>query len=101
MRLLTGAVTSPTLADQIAAVQKAFPAMRWHQWEPLHRDAARSGAVRAFGRIVDTVYDFARAEVILGVESDALSAAPGRLRYARDFAARRRADDAKLRMSRV
>ncbi|HXR86895.1 MAG TPA: TAT-variant-translocated molybdopterin oxidoreductase, partial [Stellaceae bacterium] len=101
LRLLTGAVTSPTLAEQIAALQKSFPAMVWHRWEPLHRDAAQVGAELAFGRAVDMVYDFARADVILGIESDALNAAPGHLRYARDFASRRRADQAKSRMSRV
>ena len=101
LRLLTGAVTSPTLAEQIAALQKTFPAMVWHQWEPLHRDTVRAGAELAFGRAVDTVYDFSRADVILGIESDALNAAPGHLRYARDFATRRRADQAKSRMSRV
>jgi molybdopterin-containing oxidoreductase family iron-sulfur binding subunit len=101
LRLLTGAVTSPTLAKQIATLQKTFPAMVWHQWEPLHRDAVRAGATLAFGRTVDTICDFSRADVILGIESDALNAAPGHLRYARDFAARRRADQAKSRMSRV
>ena len=38
LRLLTGNVTSPSLAAQIGALQQQFPAMRWHQWEPLHRD---------------------------------------------------------------
>jgi MoCo/4Fe-4S cofactor protein with predicted Tat translocation signal len=101
LRVLTGAVTSPTLAEQIAALQNTFPAMVWHQWEPLHRDAVRAGAEIAFGRAVDMIYDFSRADVILGIESDALNSAPGHLRYARDFAARRRADQAKSRMSRV
>jgi MoCo/4Fe-4S cofactor protein with predicted Tat translocation signal len=101
LRVLTGAVTSPTLAEQIAALQNGFPGMVWHQWEPLHRDAIRAGAEIAFGRAVDTVYDFSRGDVILGIESDALSSATGHLRYARDFAARRRADQVKARMSRV
>ena len=38
LRILTGAVTSPLLAAQIAALQQQFPQMQWHQWEPLHRD---------------------------------------------------------------
>ncbi|HEX7970420.1 MAG TPA: TAT-variant-translocated molybdopterin oxidoreductase, partial [Stellaceae bacterium] len=99
--LLTGTVTSPTLAEQIAALQAAFPEMRWHQWEPLHRDSAREAAHLAFGRPVDTVLDVGKADVILAVESDFLSAAPGHLRYARDFAARRRPDDVKDKMSRL
>ena len=32
LRLLTGTITSPSLGAQIAALQTAFPAMRWHQW---------------------------------------------------------------------
>ncbi|HWE78957.1 MAG TPA: TAT-variant-translocated molybdopterin oxidoreductase, partial [Pseudolabrys sp.] len=38
LRVLTGAVTSPFLAAQMAALKQQFPQMQWHQWEPLHRD---------------------------------------------------------------
>jgi MoCo/4Fe-4S cofactor protein with predicted Tat translocation signal len=99
--LLTGTVTSPTLWAQIAALQQAFPALRWHQWEALHRDGARATDRAAFGRDLDWVLDFAKADVILAVESDFLTFAPGHLRYARDFAARRRADEVGSAMSRL
>ena len=33
-----GATGSPTLAAQMDKMQQQFPEMRWHQWEPLHRD---------------------------------------------------------------
>ncbi len=101
LHLLTGTVTSPTLAEQIAALQRAFPEMRWHQWEPLHRDNARQAARLAFGRAADTVLDVSQADVILALESDFLTAAPGHLRYARDFAVRRRPDAVKDGMSRL
>jgi molybdopterin-containing oxidoreductase family iron-sulfur binding subunit len=100
-RLLTGTVTSPFLRRQIEALQTRFPAMQWHQWEPLHRDAARAGARLAFGRDIDAIYDFTRADIVLGIESDALSGAPGHLRYARDIASRRRPEEAKASMSRL
>jgi len=100
-RLLTGTVTSPLLRQQIDALQARFPAMQWHQWEPLHRDAVRAGARLAFGRDIDPIYDFMPADIVLGIESDALTSAPGHLRYARDFATRRRPDEAKASMSRV
>ncbi|MBP2306459.1 4Fe-4S dicluster domain-containing protein [Azospirillum melinis] len=91
LRLLTGTVTSPTLARQIGALKQRFPAMQWHRWEADGRDMVRAGAVLAYGRPVDTVLHLDRAKVILAVESDFLDSAPGHLRYARDFARRRRA----------
>ena len=47
LRLLTGTVTSPSLTARIAALQQQFPAMRWHQWEPLHRDAEFAAGERS------------------------------------------------------
>jgi MoCo/4Fe-4S cofactor protein with predicted Tat translocation signal len=99
--LLTGAVTSPTLLEQIAALQQVFPELRWQQWEPLHRSNTRTAAQLAFGRSVDTVLDIAKADVILAIESDFLSAAPGHLSYARAFAARRRPAEVRDGMSRL
>lgn len=91
LRLLTGTVTSPTLARQIGALKQRFPAMQWHRWEADGRDMVRAGAVLAYGRPVDTVLHLDRAKAILAVESDFLDSAAGHLRYARDFARRRRA----------
>jgi hypothetical protein len=101
LRLLTGTVTSPSLAAQIMGLQQMFPAMRWHQWEPLHRDNALAASARAFGRQLDRVFDLDPADVIFAVESDLISAVPGHLAYARQFAARRRPDDTGERMNRV
>ncbi|MBP2292624.1 TAT-variant-translocated molybdopterin oxidoreductase [Azospirillum rugosum] len=93
LRILSGAVTSPTLAAQMEALRRRFPEMRWHRWEADGRDNVRAGAALAFGRPVDTVLHVDRADVILAIESDFLDAAPGHLRYARDFARRRRAPE--------
>src|SRR6185369_14178832 len=60
------------------------------QYEPANNDNARAGAVMAFGQPVNTIYDFSKADRILSLDSDFLSAHPGTLKYARDFAARRR-----------
>ncbi|MBV9198782.1 MAG: TAT-variant-translocated molybdopterin oxidoreductase, partial [Alphaproteobacteria bacterium] len=101
LRLLTGTVTSPSLAAQIDAVQKQLPAMRWHQWEPLHRDNELAASQRAFGRPVECVFDVGAADVIFAVESDLISGVPGWLAYARQFAAHRRPDETHGQMSRV
>jgi MoCo/4Fe-4S cofactor protein with predicted Tat translocation signal len=99
--LLTGTITSPTVVAQLGALSQAFPGLRWHRWEALHRDNERIAARAAFGRPLDVVLDLAKADVILAVESDFLTFAPGHLRYARDFAARRRADEVGAQMSRL
>ena len=101
LRLLTGTLTSPSLLAQIAALQQQFPAMRWHQWEPLHRDNERTAAAQSFGRPLDRVFDLDAADIIFAIESDLISSAPGWLAYARHFAARRRPDETGGRMSRV
>jgi len=92
IRILTGTVTSPTLAAQIQDFLAAFPAARWHQYEPCGRHSARAGATSAFGRPMNTIYRFDRADVIVSLDSDFLaSTTPGNLHYARDYSARRRA----------
>ena len=90
IRLLTGTVTSPTLNAQIAALLAKFPNARWHQWEPVSRDNIREGARLAFGEVVEPVYHFEKADVIVSLDADFLGIGPAQLRHARDFASRRR-----------
>jgi molybdopterin-containing oxidoreductase family iron-sulfur binding subunit len=101
LRILTGAMTSPSLIAQIASVQKQFPGMRWHQWEPLNRDSEHAAAIMGFGKPVDRAFDLRKAERIFGIGSDLISTAPGNLAYARDFAAARRPAETGGTMSRV
>jgi len=44
----------------------------------------------AFGQDVNTTYDFSKADRILSLGSDFLASSPKTLRYARDYAAKRR-----------
>jgi len=88
--LLTGAVSSPTLLAQIAELRAKFPEMRWHTWEPAGRQRAFAGAESAFGEKVEVRYEVKAADVILALDSDFLTSGPGAVRYAKDFAARRR-----------
>lgn len=101
LRFLTGMVTSPTLASQMNDLQKRFPLAKWHQFEPISLDNARDGAKLAFGQIVETHHRFDRAAVILSLESDFLLAHPQRLRYAREFAARRAVTSGSTDMNRL
>lgn len=101
LRILSGTVTSPSLADQIQNLLKQFPQAQWHQYEPAGSGSAREGSRMAFGQYVNTYYRFDQADVILALDSDFLSSGPGALRYARDFADKRRVVDAKSTMNRL
>ncbi len=101
LRILTETVTSPTLAGQLRTLLAQFPSAKWHQYEPAGRDAAREGARLAFGQYVNTVYRFDRADVVLALDSDFLCSGPGGVRYARDFADKRRMPDHQSPMNRL
>ena len=101
LRFLTETITSPTIAAQMKQILTDFPEAKWHQYEPVNRDNARAGAIMAFGQDVNTIYDFSKADRILSLGSDFLSAMPGTLRYARDYAEKRRVNGEKLEMSRL
>lgn len=88
-RILIGAITSPTLAAQIDALLSRYPQARWHQWAPVSRDNVRQGAVLAYGQPVEIACKLDNADVVLAIDSDLLSSAPGHLRFARNFASRR------------
>ena len=80
LRILTGTITSPTLADQLSALLRELPGAKWHQWEPAGRIAPRE----------ELLYRFDRADVVVSLDADFLGCGPGHVRYARDFALRRK-----------
>jgi MoCo/4Fe-4S cofactor protein with predicted Tat translocation signal len=101
LRLLTQTVTSPTLGAQIQQLLAQYPGIKWHQWEPVNRDNVREGLRMAFGSYVNAVYHFDKANVIVSLDCDFADSGPGHLRYARDFASRRRVRNGATSMNRV
>ncbi len=101
LRLLSGTVTSPTLANQIQELLRRFPEARWHRWEPAGNLQSAAAARRAFGRPLETRYDFSRARVVVSLGADVLCEGPAGVRYARDFAGGRRVRGDRQEMSRV
>ncbi len=92
--LLTGAITSPSLADQIEQIQARYPAARWYRHVPLEGNVqSRSGTAIPH-------YHIAGAHVVVSLEADLLSFMPGHLRHAREFVSRRRPDAKPPGMSR-
>ncbi len=96
LRILTGTVTSPTVAAQIQSLTQKYPKARWHRWEPAAPTNAYTAAVRAFGRPLLARYDLTPARVVLSLGADLLAEGPGAVRYARQFADGRRVRKANL-----
>ena len=78
-----------------------FPQAKWHQYEPGSRDTVREGSKLAFGEYVNTVYHLDQADVIVSLDADFLTAGPGAVRYARDFANKRRVTGPESTMNRL
>jgi MoCo/4Fe-4S cofactor protein with predicted Tat translocation signal len=101
LRILTGTVTSPTLAAQIQTLLEQLPQARWHQYDPLNRENVWEGANLAFGEPVSTQYHFEKADVILSLDGDFTLREPGDLRYIHDFSARRDVRSDRTEMNRL
>ena len=90
LRILTGTITSPSLADGIKAVLSKYPQAKWHQYSPL--SLTRANLAQVFGEALNIQYRFEKASVILSLDSDFLIREPGSLRYSQDFSAGRKPD---------
>ncbi len=93
LRILTESVTSPALAEMLATILQDYPKATWHQYDPIASDGTRAGVRQFTGSPGDAVYHLDKADVILSLESDFLGCGAGSVRYARDFADRRRVTD--------
>ena len=88
LSLLLEPTSSPLIADLVARLQTLYPRMSVHYYAPLVRNDA-----------VVPLYDLESADVILALDSDFLASGPFHLRYARQFADRRR--DPRTGMNRL
>jgi MoCo/4Fe-4S cofactor protein with predicted Tat translocation signal len=90
LRILTEAVGSPSMAAQFKELLAAFPEAKWYRYEPVSKDSAKAGAKLAFGEVLDPVFHFDKADVILSLEADFLACgSPGRTADERHYSARR------------
>ena len=91
LRLLTGPISSPSLLAQIAAMQAAYPSMRWHCHAPVDRAALYEGTRRAFGRKLETRWRFERARCIVAFDGDFLDGGAQQVGVSREWVEARRA----------
>jgi MoCo/4Fe-4S cofactor protein with predicted Tat translocation signal len=101
LRILTGTITSPSLAAQLEAVLNIYPEARWIQYQPLGRDAIADALGAAFGQRVEPILTLENADVILSLDGDFMDCGPGEIRNARTFADRRRLEGGVTTMNRL
>ncbi len=88
--------SSPSRADLKARLLAACPEAHWYEYEPCSRDHEREATRLALGRPYRPHFDLVHADLIVSLDSDFLMMHPAAVRYAGDFAARRRADDGAM-----
>jgi len=72
-----------------------------HEHDVLVIGAGGAGLRAAFGGYVNAVYHFDKANVIVSLDADFSASGPGHLRYARDYASRRRVHKGAASMPRL
>ncbi|WP_426315071.1 TAT-variant-translocated molybdopterin oxidoreductase [Methylobacterium fujisawaense] len=98
LALLTGPVTSPGVAAQLARLRAAYPALRWYVGAGAGRDGIYEGARQAYGRPLETRPDFDRARTIVALDGDFLDLGPGQVGLSRRWSEARRAAYAEGRL---
>jgi len=90
-RLLTGAVSSPTLVRQIEAMLARWPRARWHVFEPVDDARARQAVRLAFGRPLATHLRLEACRFLVCLDADPLGPGPHQTVHGRRWSARRQA----------
>lgn len=93
--------TSPTVRGQIDRLRERYPEANLVFYDAAGSDGSRHGATLAFGQPTEVHYDLSRADVIVTLDCDLLTEGPGAVRYARDFADRRRVVEDDRSMNRL
>ncbi len=89
VRFLCEPTTTPPLPELRRRILEKLPNARFVSWAPLSPMNRYEGARLAFGRPLETLYDFSKARVVLSLDHDFLNAAGENLGHARAWADRR------------
>lgn len=111
LRILTGTVTSPSLASQLNEITGTLTDAKWHQYEPVHRDEEIQGMRLAFGQVKEEgsdtpvtptpIYHVDKANVIVSLDADFLASGPSHLVDVEQFMSRRRFRDHEPEIEKV
>jgi molybdopterin-containing oxidoreductase family iron-sulfur binding subunit len=84
LRILTEPISSPSLIAQMQTMLASLPEARWHQWDAVY------GTVQGGAPSATPLYNFKNADIVVSLDADFLGFGPSAVRYAKDFASRRK-----------
>jgi len=84
LRILTEPMSSPSLIAQMQTLLTSLPEARWHQWDAVY------GTVQGGAPSATALYNFKNADIVVSLDADFLGFGPSAVRYAKDFASRRK-----------
>jgi molybdopterin-containing oxidoreductase family iron-sulfur binding subunit len=101
LAVLVEPYSSPTLSRLAGLFRAAFPEARFVAWEPVANENEYEGARLATGRVMQPLYHFDKAEVILSLDSDFVYTESDNIRNARGFTDGRRVKSEQDSMNRL
>ena len=100
LAILAESATGPSFAYMKKSLLQAFPKAKWYEYEPLTRDNEILGSKLAFNDIFRPSLHLDKAATVVLFDANILGHHPAHIRYAADWATRRRSAD-QGQMSRV
>ncbi len=101
LAIVSGRTASAALRAQVAAIQAKYPKARWVEYEAFGYDYAARAIEQVFGRPLEAQYRFDRADVVVSLDADFLSATEMPPAAVKQFSAKRRVEKPDDPMSRL
>jgi MoCo/4Fe-4S cofactor protein with predicted Tat translocation signal len=101
LAILSEAFSSPTLARLQAKLRQELPEARWVTFEPISDENIYRGIEIATGKMLQPIYHFEKAEIILSFDSDFVYLESDNIRNAKGFSDGRRISSEHDSMNRL
>ncbi len=99
--LMTSTIISPTTRKLLDEFVKAYPNVKWVQYDALPMSAMRKANETNFGKTVIPFYHFENADVMVGFNADFLGTWLMPVTFSKQFAKGRKLKDGQTKMSRL
>jgi molybdopterin-containing oxidoreductase family iron-sulfur binding subunit len=96
LALLLQPTASPAIHDVLERLVQTYPKAKLYEYAPVSRAQELAASELAFGQRLRTHWRLEQAEIIVCLDADVLGTHPAAVQYARDFAAGRNPDAAKM-----